>query len=103
MRIVLRLTLFCAALAALVYGVDYLSIHFDIPARPQFGSVVVERHYAFKLKDNKNELMVVPPQPVKCTNSLLPQLGSSPCWYLARHPVQEIQMDGGVPDYLAKP
>ena len=103
MRILVRAALLIAALAAAAYAVDYLSIHLEIPARPQFGSVVVEKHYAFKLKDNKNDLMFAPPQAVKCANSLFPQLGASPCWYLARHPVQEIEMDGGLPDYLARP
>jgi len=103
MRFLRRIVLALGAFAAAIYAIDALSIRLGIPARPRFSSVVVEKHYAFKLKDNKNELMVAPPQPVKCANSLLPQLGASPCWYLARHPVQEIQMDGGLPDYLARP
>jgi hypothetical protein len=103
MRILRGLVLGIAALGAATYAVDYLSIHLDVPARPQFGSVVVEKHFAVKLKDNKSELMFAPPAPVQCSNSLFPQLGANPCWYLGRHRVQEIQMDGGLPEYLAKP
>jgi hypothetical protein len=41
-------------------------------------------------KDRKTEYIAVPPQTQQCVHSLFPQLGLAPCWYLARHAVQQV-------------
>ena len=84
------------AFVFVLYAGDWIAIHYRIPrGRELFGSVQVKRHYAVKLKDGRTELMFAPPSDVSCTNSLFPQLGMDPCWYLAKHPDQEIKVDGG--------
>lgn len=91
MRWIRRLVFVLVALALAVYAGDYLSIRWGIPkSRPQFGSVRVQRYYAVKLKNDRTELMFQPPAPQPCSNSLFPQLGASPCWYLARHTTKRI-------------
>jgi hypothetical protein len=79
------------ALVLAVYAGDYLSVRFGIPkGRPQFGSVRVQSYYSVKLKNQRTELMFQPPESQQCVHSLFPQLGASPCWYLARHATQKI-------------
>ena len=86
-----RIFLAFLSLAFVVYAGDYLSIKYRIPrGRAQFGSVNVQRYYAVKLKNQRTELMFQPPESQACSNSLFPQLGASPCWYLERHATQKI-------------
>jgi hypothetical protein len=67
------------------YGVFRVRV---VTGRRAFGSVVVRHYYAVLKKNGKTEFMFDPPAPWKCVNSLFPHEGSSPCWYLTRHPEQ---------------
>jgi hypothetical protein len=90
-RAIKRFLVAALALAALVYGGDYLSLRFQVPDhRPQFGSVVVRRYYAVPLKNRSTEYMFDQPAPQTCVYSLFPHFGYVPCWYLERHRSQEI-------------
>ena len=57
-----------------------------------FGSVTVRPYYAVPQKNGKYEFIVADPQNVTCVHSVFPQLGYKPCWYVARHTEQRIDM-----------
>ena len=79
------------ALLALLFAGDYISIAYRIPpGREQFGSVQVQTLLAVPQKDRKTEYIADPPQVQQCVNSLFPQLGLTPCWYLSRHATQQV-------------
>lgn len=61
--------------------------------RDQFGSVQVQRYYAVTLKNRKTEYMFEQPETRECVHSLFRHFGDSPCWYLARHAKQRIDID----------
>lgn len=75
-----------------IYAGDFLSLRFQIPSRPQLGSVPMKSYYAVKMKNGKTEVMPADANILTCTNSLFPQLGYAPCWYVRRkNPVQVLQ------------
>lgn len=83
--------LIAAGLLLLVYVGDYISLAYRIPrGRQQFGSVVVQKMLAVPQKDRKTEFIADAPEQQTCVYSLFPQLGLTPCWYLARHAQQQI-------------
>jgi len=86
-----RMLLIAVALLLVVYLGDYVSISHLIPnGREQFGSVEVRKLLAVPQKDHKTEYIADPPQREQCVHSLFPQLGLTPCWYLERHAVQQV-------------
>ncbi|HZP25259.1 MAG TPA: hypothetical protein VFB04_17590 [Terriglobales bacterium] len=93
-----RLAIVAVALCVVVYAADFLSLHAGVPRRPQLGSITVHTYYAVKLKSGRTEYDDAGDQIVSCSNSLLPQLGVSPCWYVSRHPTQQITIDSGNPN-----
>ena len=90
-RLRLRWLIIAAVLLVLAYLGDYISIAYRIPnGREQFGSVEVEKLLAVPQKDRKTEYIADPPEAKQCVHSLFPQLGLAPCWYLARHAMQQV-------------
>jgi hypothetical protein len=85
--------------AVLVYAGDYLSLRYQIPNRPQYGSVMVTREWAIPQKDRKTEFDFDPPAPQTCVNSWFPHFGDPPCWYLSRHPMQKVDVGGATPSF----
>jgi hypothetical protein len=87
----LRVLLIAGALLLLLYLGDYVSIVYRIPnGREQFGSVEVQKLLAVPQKDHKTEYIADPPQAQQCVRSLFPRLGLTPCWYLERHAMQQV-------------
>jgi len=85
-----------AATAGLVFSADYLSVRFAIPNhRAQFDDVEVRHFYAVKLKNRKTSYMYDQPQSMECVNSLFPHYGDTPCWYMKRHTVVQVNLDSG--------
>ena len=76
-------------LAALAYPVDFgiwrtrLALSKD--GRGGMGSVAVNQVVAAKLKGNKEEYYADGTMMQDCSESLFPQGGVSPCWWLRRH------------------
>jgi hypothetical protein len=86
-----RLLLIALGLLVVLYLGDHISITYRIPnGREQFGSVEVQKLLAVPQKDHKTEYIADPPQAEQCVHSLFPQLGLTPCWYLARHAKQQV-------------
>jgi hypothetical protein len=56
-------------------------------------SVQVQPFYAIHQKSGKIEFdYSVPPETQTCVGSLLPHLGSNPCWYVHRHKTRKIEI-----------
>lgn len=88
-----RILMIAVLLLLMVYAGDYLSVRYRIPAsRQPFASVTVQRSYSVMKKDGKPDYYFDPPQAQPCVRSLFPHLGYTPCWYLNRHKVQQINM-----------
>ena len=90
-------------LPVLVYAGDYLSLRLRIPNREPFGTVQVQRYFEVALKNRKTEYMRDEPRPQPCVHSLLPHYGDTPCWYLARHPRQNIKVGSNPSDFWRLP
>ena len=74
-------------LMALVYGGD------DLWARARgkpVEQVKVGRYYAAVNHWNEIEYSVGTPSVETCVDALLPHFGHRPCWYVKRHPIQQI-------------
>ena len=90
-RALTRLLLIAATLLVVLYLADSISIKYQIPnGREQFGSVEVQKLLAVPQKNHKTEYIADPPETQQCVHSLFPQLGLTPCWYLARHAMQQV-------------
>jgi hypothetical protein len=87
LRSVLALCL--AAASAFVIDAAILRYRASTNRNP-FGTVTVHPYYAFPRKDKKTELVFDDPRDETCANSLFPQMGYSPCWYLRRHSDYEL-------------
>jgi hypothetical protein len=68
---------------------DYIQLRRS--ARPT-GSVEIKRYFAVGLKNGKTEMMYAEPQTETCVNAVFPHQGYSPCWYVARHAVRQIEL-----------
>ena len=84
-------------LCIVVYGGDFLSLYLRLPRREMAGTVTVHTYYAVKLKSGRTEYDYAGDHDVNCANSLFPQLGLKPCWYIARHTNEQITVDSGNP------
>ena len=93
-----RLVVVLLALCVLLYAGDFVSLRLAIPRRDKLGTVTVHTLYAVKLKNGRTEYDDGGDQAVNCSNSLLPQMGASPCWYLVRHPERQVTIDSGNPN-----
>jgi hypothetical protein len=76
-------------LLALAFTFDYIQFRRNPNA---LGSVTVNRYYAVTLKNKKTDYSAAEPEIQTCVNSVFPHFGYSPCWYLRRHNVKEIDI-----------
>jgi hypothetical protein len=87
----LRALLALCVSAALAFVIDAAILRYRASAkRNAFGTVTIHPYYSFPRKDKKIELMFEDARDETCANSLFPQMGFSPCWYLRRHPDQQL-------------
>lgn len=76
-----------------IYLLDYAVLRYRIATdKTPFGTVTVRVYYAVPRKDQKTEFLVGDPQEQTCVHSLLPHMGDLPCWYLATHKEQRVNM-----------
>jgi hypothetical protein len=92
-RILIRLGLsIVIALLAVDVG-DNLVLRYRISTNRQpFGTVQIKRYFAIRHKDQRIEFISTDTENRTCTHSLLPQLGSNPCWYVSRNTIERIDM-----------
>lgn len=71
-----------------IYAGDYA-----VARSKPLGSVTVQPFYAIHQKNGKTEFDYnVPPETQTCVASLLPHMGSNPCWYVTRHRTRKIEV-----------
>ncbi|HEV1285350.1 MAG TPA: hypothetical protein VNU44_08570 [Bryobacteraceae bacterium] len=82
-----------AAIATILSFVAiYLGDYAMARSKP-LGSVQVQPFYAIHQKDGKTEFdYSVPPETQTCVASLLPHMGSNPCWYVVKHKTRKIEI-----------
>jgi hypothetical protein len=93
-----RKLIIAVVFVGILYLADFLSVRFRIPRRDSVGTVTVHTTYVVKLKNGRTEYDPADDQNVNCSNSVLPQFGLKPCWYLRRHTDQQINIDSGTPN-----
>ena len=94
----MKKVLIAAVLTGIVlYAGDFVALRCR---EKQFGRVQVRRLYAVKMRNRQTAYLPEEAQEASCVNSLLPQMGFAPCWYLARHRVQTIDVNAGRRDML---
>jgi hypothetical protein len=93
-----RVLIIVVIVAAVLYAADFLSLRLGVPARVAVGSITVHTFYAVKLKNGRTEYDYAGDHNVSCTNSLLPQYGMKPCWYVNRNLNEQITIDSGTPN-----
>lgn len=91
-RYILRTLVGVAGVLLLLYAADFLVLRLKVRSGNAFGSITVRRFYAVPQKSGKIEFLSADPQSQTCTHSLFPQMGNPPCWYVARHTEQRIDM-----------
>lgn len=79
--------------AAVLYGMDLLSLIIGVPARPRYSTVTINRFFYINEKFSKFSYEPAGSAEEKCANSLFPQLGSRPCWYVRRHHIETINVN----------
>jgi len=73
-------------------GALYLGDYAVAKSRP-LGSVRVRPYYAIHQKSGRIEFDYSPPPEMQsCVASVLPHLGSNPCWYVTSHPTRKIEI-----------
>jgi hypothetical protein len=70
----------------------YLGDYAVAKSKP-LGSVQVKPYYAIHQKNGKVEYDYSPPPETEtCVASVLPHLGSNPCWYVTKHKSKKIEI-----------
>jgi len=87
LRIAGRICLGLLALAALFYAGDDLWARFR--GKP-VEHIKVGLYYAVENRWNEIEYSVGKPVIQTCVDALLPHFGHQPCWYLKKHPIQQV-------------
>jgi len=98
MELLRHASLAAVAIIAIAYMLDFSWYHLRL-SFPSLGSAASSMHrtriIAIAGKNNKVEYeidSVQPEEDVPCTHTLFPHSGHAPCWYLARHINDPIQM-----------
>lgn len=75
---------------ALAYIIDAALFAHRVAANSAaaFGSVQV--YLTTPVKGSRLEIFTDQPQTIPCVHALFPHSGASPCWYLKRHAMQQI-------------
>jgi hypothetical protein len=76
-------------LVALAFVTDYFMLRWN---HDPLGKVTIKRYYSISLKNGKTEMDYAEPEVQACVNSVFPHRGYSPCWYLRRHNLKEINV-----------
>jgi hypothetical protein len=77
------------ALVIVLYIGDYVSVRLS---RDPTGTVQVTKLYAVLQKNGKTEYEEGDAETQTCVNSIFPHLGYSPCWYLRKHKLQQVNL-----------
>ena len=79
-------------LFVVLYAGDYGILRIRIARNSGYDTVTVHQYYAINEKNNRTEYVFGSDQNQPCVNSLFSHQGLPPCWYLRRHPEQQIEI-----------
>jgi len=79
-------------LVVVLYGSDYGILRLRIARNSGYDTVTVRQYYAINEKNNRTEYVFGSTQEQPCVNSLFGHEGLQPCWYLRRHPEQQVKI-----------
>ena len=88
----LRCVLGTTAALAVAYLSDFVVFRLRVAKGTAFGSVTVRQFYAIGEKNGRTEYVFGSEQPQPCVNALVGHQGLEPCWYVRRHPEQQIRI-----------
>lgn len=92
-RSVLQVLLGIMCAGALLYGGDWAVFRIRLArGAGALGSVTVNAYYAVPEKNGRTEYDFQSSGPQACANAIFPHVGYLPCWYLRKHPDQEIKL-----------
>lgn len=80
------------ALFVVLYAGDYGILRIRIARNSGYDTVTVHQYYAITEKNNRTEYVFGSTVNQPCVNSLFSHQGLQPCWYLRRHPEQQIKI-----------
>jgi len=86
-RILGRIALALVVAAIVVYAVDWGVWRVRVARGGGVGTVQVNWFAVAELKGGKEDYYPDGNGPVKCSQSVFPQGGVNPCWWVVRHPV----------------
>jgi hypothetical protein len=82
-----------AAIALIMALVGLYAADYATAKSKPLVSVQVQPYYAIHQKNGKTEFDYgVPPETQTCVSSMLPHLGSNPCWYVTKHKTRKIEI-----------
>ena len=88
-----RIATLVVAIVAVYYMLELISVKYRIPAsREPLSTVEITKLYAILQKDGKTSYEAGEPETQTCVNSIFPHLGYSPCWYVRRHRIQQVNL-----------
>jgi hypothetical protein len=92
-RVVFKVVIALLGAAGLFYIGDYAVLRYRIARNlTPYGSVTVNVYYAVPQKNGRMEYDFGSSQAEVCVNSVFPQAGYAPCWYLRRRSDQQVQL-----------
>jgi hypothetical protein len=86
-RLLSRMVLALAIFFVVMFVVDWAVWRVRVARGGGMGSVNVTNFQVASLKGGKEEYYPDGQGPVACSQSLFPQGGTKPCWYMVKHPV----------------
>ena len=82
-----------AAIASILSLIGLYVGDYAVAKSKPLGSVQVKPFYAIHQKNGKVEFDYSPPPETQtCVASVLPHLGSNPCWYVTTHKTRKIEI-----------
>jgi hypothetical protein len=84
----MRVMIYLAASAAILYAGDWGVLQARKARGTAFSSVQVDQFLASPLKDNKEEYDYMGTVAQPCVKSIFPHDSDVPCWWLQRHTTQ---------------
>jgi len=79
-------------LLVIAYLGDYLILRIRIARGSGYGEVTVRQYYAINEKNSRTEYVYGSTEDQVCVNSIFGHQGLLPCWYLRRHPDQQVKI-----------
>ena len=79
-------------LFACLYAGDYAVLRVRMARNTAYDSVNVREYYVIQEKNNRVEYVFKSAQDESCGRSIFGHAGLTPCWYLRKHPEQQVNI-----------